>query len=227
MQASRVPGQERFKLPSRTSRARRDPAAALPDPLPIPREDQMLDELEAIFLREGFRSVTVDRLARDLRCSKRSLYMLASSKEALFLRVFDRYLSRLREEGMKGAMSADAVDAFEPYLAPAVSAARKLSTTLMRDMMAYPPAHEMWERHTSERMAGLRRLVQRCVDDGLFRQANAFLVAEVVAASLRRIAEPRFLAASKMSYREAVEELYGLLLHGLMHRAADAAGTTR
>jgi AcrR family transcriptional regulator len=191
---------------------------ALAEPLPIPREEQMLDELESIFLRDGFRSVTVEQLARQLRCSKRTIYMLAPSKEELFLRVFDRYLSRLREEGMKGAIAADPVNAFEPYLAPAIDAARKLSTTLMRDMTSYPPANDMWERHTNERMAGLRRLVQRCVDDGLFREANAFLVAEVVAASLRRIREPKFLAASKLTYREAVEELYGLLLHGLLHQ---------
>jgi AcrR family transcriptional regulator len=197
---------------------------ALVDPLPSRREEQMLDDLEVIFLRDGFRSVTVEMLARQLRCSKRSLYMLAPSKEALLLRVFDRYLSRLREQGMKGALEAEPVNAFEPYLAPAIDAARKLSTTFMRDMTAFPPASEMWERHTSERMAGLRRLVQRCLDEGLFREANAFLVAEVVAASLRRVAEPKFLAAAGLTYREAVEELYGLLLHGLIHRSADGCG---
>ena len=203
--------------------SRRSPAAhtaSLPDSLPMPREEQMLDELEAIFLKDGFRAVTVERLARQLRCSKRALYALAPSKEELFLRVFDRYLSRLREEGARGARAARPEEAFAPFLTPAIDAARKLSATLIRDMTAYPPANEMWERHTRERMAGLRRLVERCVDDGLFRDANAFLVAEVVAASLRRISEPKFLAASKLSYRAAVAELYSLLLHGLLHRDA-------
>ena len=208
-------------------RAAAAPADALPDSLPVPREEQMLEELETIFLRDGFRTVTVERLARELRCSKRTLYALAPSKEELFLRVFDRYLSRLREEGTKGAMAARPEEAFAPFLTPAIDAARKLSATLIRDMTAYPPANEMWERHTRERMAGLRRLVERCVDDGIFRNANAFLVAEVVAASLRRICEPKFLAASKLSYREALAELYGLLLHGLLHReAADGAGAS-
>jgi AcrR family transcriptional regulator len=197
-------------------------APAPAEALPLPREEQMLDELETIFLRDGFRSVTVDQLARELRCSKRSLYALAPSKEELFLRVFDRYLSRLREEGARGAMAVRPEEAFAPYLLPAIDAARKLSATLIRDMTAYAPANDMWERHQRERMAGLRALVERCVDEGIFRNANAYLVAEVVAASLRRIREPRFLAASKLSYREAVSELYGLLLHGLLHpEAAD------
>jgi len=195
---------------------------AATETLPVPREEQMLEELETIFLRDGFRDVTVEQLARHLRCSKRTIYTLASSKEDLFLRVFDRYLSRLREEGNKGAIGVAPEQAFVPFLTPAIDAARKLSTALIRDMTAYAPANDMWERHQRERMAGLRALVERCVEEGIFRNANPYLVAEVVATSLRRIREPRFLAASRLSYREAVAELYGLLLHGLLHpEAAD------
>lgn len=182
----------------------------------------MLEKLETIFLRDGFRDVTVEQLARHLHCSKRTIYDLAPSKEELFLRVFDRYLSRLREEGNKRVMGIAPEQAFVPFLTPAIDAARKLSVALMRDMTGWAPANDMWERHQRDRMAGLRVLVERCVENGVFRNANPYLVAEVVAASLRRIREPNFLAASKLSYREAVAELYGLLLHGLLHpEAAD------
>src|SRR5512140_3149801 len=188
----------------------------------MPRAERMLEELEIIFLRDGFRDVTVEQLARHLHCSRRTLYDLAPSKEELFLRVFDRYLSRLRDEGNRRALGVEPEQAFVPFLTPAIDAARKLSVALMRDMAAYAPANAMWERHQRDRMAGLRALVERCVENGVFRNANPYLVAEVVAASLRRIREPGFLAASRLSYREAVAELYGLLVHGLLHpQAAD------
>jgi AcrR family transcriptional regulator len=201
----------------RTGKTRGRPNAARPR-----RLDRLLDELETIFLRDGFREVTVEQLARHLHCSRRTIYDLAPSKEDLFLRVFDRYLARLRDEGNQRAAGVPPEQAFVPFLAPAIDAARKLSVALMRDMSAYRPANEMWERHQRERMAGLRSLVERCVEKGVFRNANSYLVAEVVAASLRRIREPSFLSASRLSYREAVAELYGLLLHGLLHpEAAD------
>jgi AcrR family transcriptional regulator len=201
----------------RTGKTRGRPNAARPR-----RQDRLLDELETIFLRDGFREVTVEQLARHLHCSRRTIYDLAPSKEDLFLRVFDRYLARLRDEGNQRAAGVPPEQAFVPFLTPAIDAARKLSVALMRDMSAHPPANEMWERHQRERMAGLRALVERCVEKGVFRNANAYLVAEVVAASLRRIREPSFLSASRLSYREAVAELYGLLLHGLLHpEAAD------
>ncbi len=189
-----------------------------------PRQLALLDALEAIFLAEGFRDVTVAGLASRLRCSRRSFYQLAPTKEALFLRVLERYLARLREEGRQATIGLPPERAFEPYLAPAIIAARKLSTTLMRDITGYAPANAIWECHTRERMDGLRALVERCVERGIFRGIDPRLVAEVMSASLRRIGEPRFLADTGLTYREAVAELYGILLHGLAHSAPERAG---
>ncbi len=183
-----------------------------------PRQERLLDALEDLFLDEGFRDITVARLAQRLRCSRRSFYELAPSKEALFLRVFDRYLRRLREAGQRGAHGLAAERAIEAYLAPAIDAARKLSTRVMRDVQSYPPALAMWERHTRERMAGLQALIEECVRSSVFRGVDAYLVAEVMSVSLRRIGEPDFLTRAGLSYRDAVRELYSLLLHGLQAR---------
>ncbi len=188
-----------------------------PTPAPTPRQQRLLDDLESIFLAEGFRDVKIADLARRLRCSRRSFYELAPTKDALFVRVLDRYLSALREQGAKAAAGLPPERAFEPYLHPALEAARKLSTRAMRDITAHAPASALWERHTRQRMAGLRSLVERCVEQGVFRGIDPRLVAEVMSVSLRRISEPDFLRTTKLTYREAVSELYGLLLHGLAH----------
>ena len=60
-----------------------------------PRREEILDELEAIFLAEGFRGLTVGTLAARLRCSRSTLYALAATKEELYLRVSDRILRRI------------------------------------------------------------------------------------------------------------------------------------
>src|SRR3954471_23933613 len=51
------------------------------------RQAQLLDQLEALFLAEGFARFTLEDLAVRLRCSKSTLYTLAGSKEQLALRV--------------------------------------------------------------------------------------------------------------------------------------------
>lgn len=180
-----------------------------------PRQERVLDALENLFLEEGFREVTVAELAKRLHCSRRSFYELAPSKEALFLRVFDRYLRRLRDAGNRNAEGLRAEEAIAAYLAPALDAARKLSTRLMADVQSYPPARTMWERHTRERMMGLQALIDDCVRTKVFRGVDPYLVAEVMSASLRRIGEPDFLTKAGLSYRDAVRKLYALLLRGL------------
>jgi AcrR family transcriptional regulator len=186
------------------------------------KQERKLDALEDIFLKHGFKNVTVEHLAHELHCSKRSLYQLAPSKEELFLRVFSRYQSRLRAEGFKNAQGVAPQDAFVGYLQPAIDASRKLSDTALDDIRSYEPANEIWEMHRKERMDGLRDLIERCVAEGIFRRTNPIFVAEVFTTSLRRICDPQFLATSKLSYHEAVTNLYELLLNGLLHSGPPA-----
>ena len=47
------------------------------------RREELLDELMELLLTEGFAGFTLDDLAARLRCSKRTLYALAASKEQL------------------------------------------------------------------------------------------------------------------------------------------------
>lgn len=187
----------------------REPATA--------RQAQVLDALEALFLAEGFRTVTVEELARRLRCSRRTLYLLAPTKEEIFMRVLDRFLARLRRKGWEGAKAAATPDAaIGHYLLPAIEAASKISATMIGDLDAHPPAKDIWVRHSRERMEGLRSLVDECVRQEIFRGVDSYLVAEVLWAGLRRVLEPEFLAASGLSLGEAVAELYALFLDGLL-----------
>lgn len=184
---------------------------------PTQRQAEVLDALEALFLAEGFRDVTVEELARRLRCSRRTLYLLAPTKEELFTRVLDRFLLRMRRRGWEDAAAAAAPDAaIGAFLLPAVEAASKISDTMVRDLEAHPPAKDIWVRHHRKRMEGLRSLVEECVRQNIFRGVDSYLVAEVLSAGVRRVLDPDFLSASGLSLGEAVAEVYALFLHGLL-----------
>src|SRR3954453_9782048 len=58
------------------------------------RRAELLDELVALVLAEGFAAFTLDELARRLRCSKSTLYGLAASKEQLVVAVVKRFFRR-------------------------------------------------------------------------------------------------------------------------------------
>jgi AcrR family transcriptional regulator len=207
---------------SRTPKAR--PGATRGDA----RQERLLEQLESIFLAEGYRRSTVGELSARLRCSRRALYELAPSKEALFVTVLDRVLARVRDAGRRAAASeAPVAERIEAFLAPGIESMRSATQAFSSDLTALPAARKRVEMHQLERMAGLRALVTEGVRNGTFRGFDPQLVAEVFSFAWRRVTEPDFLAQSRLTMTEAYRELSQLLRHGLLHAEAEATSVKR
>src|SRR3954451_12139473 len=75
------------------------------------RQAQLLDQLEELFLADGFARFTLDDLALRLHCSKSTLYTLASSKEQLALRVVKHFFRKAA-----AAVEAQTITELDPAL---------------------------------------------------------------------------------------------------------------
>lgn len=205
---------------ARTRRRARRPRAE--------RDDLLLDELEGIFLREGFRAIGVGELAARLRCSRRTLYELAPSKEGLFLLVLERFLARIRALGRERAMAErDLTRRIEALLEPGITETRQARAAFSDDVAAYAPARRLMDEHQRERMELLREVVEEGCRAGVFRGVHPLLVAEVMLAAVGRVRQPDFLRASGLSLSEAFAECSRVLRQGLQIEAAPAAGRRR
>ncbi len=182
------------------------------------RQLELLDALEAVYLREGFRALGVGELATRLACSRRTLYELAPSKDALFLRVLDRFLARIRALGQdRVAKTSDPREQVEALLEPGIRETRGASAAFTADVDAFPAARRLLDRHQRERMALLREVVERGVREGVFRGVHAELVAEVMLAAVQRVRDPALLRRAGLSMADAFEECSRLIRHGLLH----------
>lgn len=192
------------------------------------RQEQILDGLEDVFLREGFHRVTVGGLASRLRCSRRALYELAPSKEELFVLVLERLLRRIRERGDEGGARATTLpDRIEAYLAPGIAEVRRATRFFTADLATLPEAKRVFDEHQRVRLAGLRAIIAEALDQGVARGFDPHLVAEILSIAYRRASEPDFLAETNLSMTEAYREIGQLLCHGLLHPVADAAPVVR
>lgn len=180
------------------------------------RGEQLLGALEAIILSEGFSRLNVTGIAARLACSKRTLYELAPSRNELVLRVLAQFFARIRCDGER---ARDAVSTPERqvylYLQAGVRAAERMSPMIVADMQAWPPASALWREHIVLRADGLRRLIEQGVASGAFLDTQPAFVAEMVFASINRLREPDFLAATGLTISAAFDELYRLLLRAL------------
>src|SRR4051794_20068024 len=114
------------------------------------RQAELLDQLEELFLTEGFTRFTLEDLALRLRCSKSTLYALAGSKEQLSLRVIRHFFRKATE-----AVEAQTVTETDPalrvtaYLSAVARALAPAGQVFYGDLDAFPPGRDVYERNTA------------------------------------------------------------------------------
>jgi AcrR family transcriptional regulator len=181
-----------------------------------PRQAELLDQLQQLFLAEGFARFTLDDLALRLRCSKSTLYALAGSKEQLAQRVVRHFFrgataqveARTGEETAPGLRVVAYLTAVAQALAPAGPA-------FHRDLDAFPPGREIYERNTAAAAGRVRELIADGVAVGAFREVHPALVADTVTTLMLRIGRGETARATGLDDATAYRELAALLLHGI------------
>ena len=193
------------------------------------RQHQILEQLEKIFLAEGFRDLTGDDLAARLKCSKRSLYQIAPSKQELFLLVLEQFLERIRRKGNRGVLEhEDPEKRLAAYMEPGIAETRLVSRRFVEDVESFRPATLLLESHQKERMSTLRDIVEDGIRRGKFRKLNAGLVAETYLAGIAKIDDPDFLRRNGLSFSEAFAELFQVIAFGVFRGdAATNAGIAK
>lgn len=182
------------------------------------RADELLDRLEAIFLREGFRRVTIGELATRLRCSRRSLYELAAGKNDLFVLVLDRLLRRIDAGGRVAV--AEAVSYEEKataFIEPGIVELRGATAAFFADIAGLPAARNRLAAHQESRMLQLEQIFADGIRAKAFRKVHAGVAARAMVAAYRAVTDAKFLGSVDATFTDAVRETESLFLHGLLH----------
>lgn len=180
------------------------------------RRSELFDDLVELLLGEGFGQVTLDDLAARLRCSKRTLYGIAGSKEQLvraavvhfFRRATARVEAALAAESTPAARLSGYLHAVSAELAPA-------SPRFFDDVAAFQPAAEVYERNTRAAAHRVRQLIDEGVAAGAFREVHVAFAADVITSVMVRIQRRQVAGSTGLADAQAYGHLAELLLHGL------------
>lgn len=184
-----------------------------------PRQEEILDDLEAILLDEGFRRLTTELLAKRLRCSRRTLYELAPSKNELVLLVLDRLLRRMGRRATEQLRDlTDPAARLWTYMTRTNAEIRRGNQHLWADVAAEPAVQRLVDEHYRYAAAMVADLVRDGVEQGHFRDLDPDLVGEVLGNALRHLQDPEVLARLGVSNAQANEQVFKLSLHGLAAR---------
>jgi AcrR family transcriptional regulator len=190
----------------------------------LTRRAELFDGLVALLLAEGFSALTLDELAGRLRCSKRTLYALAGSKEQL-VRAAVVHFFRGATERVEAAVDdvSGAAAKVAAYLHAVATELAPASPEFLADVAGFTPAAEVYARNTRAAARRVSELVDEGVAAGEFRAVHAGFVGDVVSATTVRIQQRELAAATGLADAEAYRHLADLLLNGLASERAGAA----
>lgn len=172
------------------------------------RQLELSDALTDLFLAQGFARFTLDDIAAQLGCSKRTLYALADSKEQLATLGVRRFFRRATAEVEQALARVRAPGArVTRYLEAVAEALRPTSAQFRSDVAHFPPTRELYEQNTVAAARRVRQLIDEGIAAGAFRKVSAVFVSEVVTSTMRRITTGEVGAATGLDDAAAYGEL--------------------
>ena len=170
-----------------------------------------------VFLSEGFSSVTVTQLAASVGCSRRTLYELAPSKDALVLIVLDRFLHRVGRSALNNVDPNKSIaEQVRSYINGALELQR-LTAAFADDLADDPAARRLLDRHFRYVMSVSESLIERGIGAGEFRSVSPGVAAGMLAGSGLYFSQPGILDDVGMTRDEASHEMTDIVLRSLLH----------
>ncbi|WP_181410961.1 TetR/AcrR family transcriptional regulator [Nocardioides humi] len=186
-----------------------------------------MDALEDLFLREGFGQLKLSDVATRAKCSRRTLYQLAPSKDELVVLVVDRVLQRLGAGARDAAQREERrIDQLRTYLNTVAAGFQRASLAFSRDVDAHPATRRVFAAHTAYSVTLMESIVVAGIRDGEFRNVHPGFTAQVLSDGITSVLDPEFLERSQLTLSAALAELGNLVAYGLIREPAGVSYNT-
>lgn len=181
------------------------------------RLERVIEEAESLFVEEGFLHFGTMELARRLRCSKRTLYSIAPTREKFFNLILERHLSRMNREMIAAAKAApNCIAALCAPMETVIAAFGNESDRFNHDLKSFPGGLRVLKRTDKQRLRLAEESIAQGVRIGAFRKVDPHLVAAALHAAAMRVTDPQFLSESTMTWAQALREVFRLFFQGLL-----------
>jgi AcrR family transcriptional regulator len=179
------------------------------------RRDDLIDKLIRLFLAEGFSDLSIEDLARRLRCSKSTLYNVAGSKEqiiAVVVRAFFRGATA-RVDTALAADRGDALSRIRTYLTAISTELAPATPDFFADLDSTPAALDIYRANTH---AAARRVQDLVLESNAGRsRSDARFVGAVAAQIMEAIHRGEIETSTQLDDSSAYRALADLIVAAL------------
>lgn len=183
------------------------------------RRTEILRDLEQIFLSEGFAHLTIDKIAGRLKCSKATLYAVASSREQLIVQAFERTF-RARSATIRERVAHESVPSAR--IATYVEAVRDEFSAMTPECYADVRAFEGTDAPYRRAVYGTAHLLEQYIDEGVaageFKPGNSAFLGVVFNVLLDAVVSGQFRDRLNVTDADAFAEISALLLTSISEK---------
>jgi len=182
-----------------------------------PVREKILNVAEKRMVKFGYRKVTMDEIATDLRMSKNTIYKLFVGKEE----IAKALVKRLQQQLNIGLDNIEKIQE-NPLMifSESILLLRKVLGPwfehFFREIPTELPA--LWEEFLNfrnEKILGIRSLVEKGSGKGIFRRINASIATEAYLGAVKAVTNPRFLEEENLTFEQALDAVLDLWSNGI------------
>ena len=214
MSAAQPKGKERLRFPGV-----RAPRPMLPPEVEARltgRQQEVLDELEALLVDEELAELTMAQLAARLNCSLRTLYGISPSKDELVLTVADRRLHRIGRVAIESLdASLPPLEAVRVYLRAANEAVQPAVGAFAASITGVPGGKRLVDSHEAYLVAVVRKLLDRAVADASIAPVDTAAIAHVLGGLGQSFSDPALARGAARSAKATADAVTDVILRGL------------
>ena len=184
------------------------------------QEQKILSQAEALFMRVGIKSITMQDLSRELGISKKTLYQYVDNKADLVLKIiFNHCQSEIEEVKKITADSKNAIDEMLGITRFGIEQISAISPTAIYDIKKY--YRKSWEilekLHQEHSYSVIVENFERGVEEGLYRDDfDVDIVAKLYVAQTFLLVEETIFPLRKYERRHLMNEFIKYHLYGIV-----------
>lgn len=180
------------------------------------RQREILDELETLFGGDGFAQHSMADLAKQLRCSLKTLYSLAPTRDELVLMVVDRNLRRVGRSAARAVQpEMSPLECLRTFHAATTIAISDWSAAFARDIRRVASAQRVADGHERYLADISIALLDAAVEQGEIAPIDTVAVAQVISQLGAIFTQSDVIARLSGTPKDATDQVMDALLAGL------------
>ena len=182
-------------------------------------KDLIIETALRLFMQNGVKTITIDRIVKELRTSKRTLYSHFDDKLSLIHACLHDYNTKVRAENEDILRTSDnVIEAMGHLHQKIVSRSYQVNPNFFGDIIHYYPGllHESYKRNGNYAHQQLIQIAREGVEDGIFeKDIDIAVVSKTVMALLKLLKDNELFPVSEFSKERLTISIMVPYLRGL------------